>query len=298
MGLCTRPTMPKMTRRKGEPSAAAQLQEVISGQKTLMRIENDSAVLAATDLSNFLGCGHRTGLDLAVAFGAIPAPPPVLDAALRLLQERGSAHEQAYIEHLRDQGLEVIEIPTEAPKDARVARTLEALKSGPDVIYQGAFAGKGWVGFADVLRKAPCLPGVRTSFGDFQYEPYDTKLARETRGGTILQLALYADLLGEAQGRSPERFFVVAPGTPFTVHEYRLTDYAAYFRMIRARMIAMLAKGNDARSFQRATPSPSSTAMFAGGGIAATSNAARMTISRLSPVPGCYGGGGVGLLRA
>jgi uncharacterized protein len=237
--------MPQDDSKENDPSSAARIQETISGQKTLMRIENDSAVLAATDLSNFLGCGHRTGLDLAVAFGAIPAPP-IMDAALRLLQERGLAHEQAYIQHLRDQGLQVIEIPTAAPKDARVAQTLEALKSGADVIYQGAFAGKGWVGFADVLRKAPCLPGVRTSFGDFQYEPYDTKLARETRGGTILQLALYADLLGEAQGRSPERFFVVAPGTPFTIHEYRLTDYAAYFRMIRARMIETLAKGHDA----------------------------------------------------
>jgi uncharacterized protein len=211
-----------------------------------MRIENNGAVLAATDLSNFLGCGHRTGLDLGVAFGAILAPPPILDAALRLLQERGVAHEQAYIRHLRDQGLGIIEIPTDAPKDARVAQTLEALRSGADVIYQGAFAGPGWVGFADVLRKVRCAPSVRTSFGDFHYEPYDTKLARETRGGTILQLALYADLLGEAQGRLPERFFVVTPGTPFTVHDYRLTDYAAYFRMIRSRMIATLAKGHDA----------------------------------------------------
>src|SRR5436190_451926 len=134
--------------------------------KTLVRIENDIAILSATDLSNFLGCAHRTGLDLAVAFGAISAPPPILDAALRLLQERGAAHEQAYIQHLRDQGLKVIEIPIEVAKDVRVAQTLEALKSGADVIYQGAFAGRGWVGFADVLRKVPCAPGIRTNFGN------------------------------------------------------------------------------------------------------------------------------------
>ena len=73
---------------------------------------------------------------------------------------------------------------------------------------------------------------MRSSLGDFYYEPYDTKLARETRGGTILQLALYADLLGEIQGVTPERFFVVTPGKDFIVHPYRLADYAAYFRMV------------------------------------------------------------------
>jgi hypothetical protein len=32
------------------------------------------------------------------------------------------------------------------------------------------------------------------------YQPVDTKLAKETRGGTILQLALYSELLSHAQG--------------------------------------------------------------------------------------------------
>ena len=210
-----------------------------------MRITDKAAVLAATDLSNFLACQHRSALDLAAAMGKLGVPAAPLDVALKLLREKGAAHERAYVEHLRAQGLPVVEIQVDAAPDERVSQTVIALKSGADVICQGAFAGQGWIGYADVLRKEPCPPGIRSSLGDFYYEPYDTKLARETRGGTILQLALYADLLGEIQGVTPERFFVVTPGKDFIVQEYRLADYAAYFRMVRTRMLRVLEKGAE-----------------------------------------------------
>ena len=76
--------------------------------------------------------------------------------------------------------------------------------------------------------------------------PYDTKLSRETRGATILQLSLYADLLGRVQGVIPDRFFVVTPGNPFDINEYRLADYAAYVRLVRRRMLEDVGKGPDA----------------------------------------------------
>lgn len=211
-----------------------------------MRLIGNTIILAATDLANFLSCEHRTALDLAAATGTITPPEATLDAALRLLRERGATHERAYVDYLRRQGLNVVEILIDESPDVRVAQTLQALAAGVDVVYQGAFAGDGWLGFADVLRKVPCVAGARTTWGEFQYEPYDMKLARETRGSTILQLALYAELLAEVQGVAPERFFVVTPGDPFTVYEYRLADYAAYFRSIRARMLDVLAKEPDA----------------------------------------------------
>jgi uncharacterized protein len=205
----------------------------------------DGLVLAATDLSNFLACPHRSALDLAVAVGKLGAPPSLLDEHTRLLRERGQAHERAYVQHLVSEGLAVVEVPQDQTPDSRVKATIEALQSGVDVVYQGAFAGQGWVGYADILRKVPS-PGSHSALGDFHYEPYDTKLARETRGGTILQLALYADLLGQVQGFVPDRFFVVAPGAPFAIHEYRVADYAAYVRLVRRRMLEALGSGADA----------------------------------------------------
>ena len=47
--------------------------------------------------------------------------------------------------------------------------------------------------------------------GPWSYEVIDAKLARETKGGTVLQLCLYAELLADAQGVRPETSYVVAP---------------------------------------------------------------------------------------
>jgi uncharacterized protein len=86
-----------------------------------------------------------------------------------------------------------------------------------------------------------------SALGAWSYEPYDTKLARETRGGTILQLAVYADLLEQLQGLCPERFYVVTPGGDgdFITHAYRFADYAAYFRVVRGQLADTIALGHD-----------------------------------------------------
>ena len=63
----------------------------------------------------------------------------------------------------------------------------------------------------------------------------DTKLAQETRGGTILQLCAYSDIVGTIQGRMPEQFHVVTPGEPFVEEKYRFDEYAAYYRLVRGR---------------------------------------------------------------
>ena len=73
----------------------------------------------------------------------------------------------------------------------------------------------------------------------------DTKLARETRAGTILQLGLYSAMLEAAQGARPEHFHVVTPG-PRPAPRTAPTAYAAYFRWIRERMREMVARGHEA----------------------------------------------------
>ena len=90
------------------------------------------------------------------------------------------------------------------------------------------------------LEKVP----APSSLGPWSYEIVDTKLARETRAGTILQLGLYSAMLEAAQGARPEHFHVVTPGP--VRHPYRTDAYAAYFRWIRARMRDMVARGHEA----------------------------------------------------
>ncbi|MGQ0642513.1 MAG: hypothetical protein ACT4P6_17350 [Gemmatimonadaceae bacterium] len=71
-----------------------------------------------------------------------------------------------------------------------------------------------------------------SSLGDWSYEVADTKLSRETRGGTILQLSLYSGMLATAQKSPPELFHVVTPDAVQAVRTYRVADYAAYCRLI------------------------------------------------------------------
>jgi hypothetical protein len=99
-------------------------------------------------------------------------------------------------------------LPT--PEDEREARTLEALHAGVPAVAQAALAADGWRGYADILLRVD----VPSALGRWSFEVHDTKLAREERGGTVLKLAVYFDLLGQVQGRRPERFHVVAPQTP------------------------------------------------------------------------------------
>ncbi len=200
-----------------------------------MKDVGGSFELSATDLVGYLNCHHLTSLDRAVAEGALPKPK-VWDPLLQILSERGAAHEQDYIAHLTKLGLDVVRIGGVDVTHEAVAETLSVMRRGVPVIVQAALSHQSWNGRADVLRRVE----APSALGGWSYEPIDTKLARETKAGAVLQLCLYADLLTAAQGSAPEYMYVVAPWSDFLPQQYRFADYAAYFRKVkRALQVAM-----------------------------------------------------------
>lgn len=198
---------------------------------------HDGLQLSASDLVNRLNCRHLTALDLSVAHGVLPRPT-VWDPVLAILAERGSAHERNYVDHLRGAGHQVTEIPGKGIDSAAVRKTLDALRAGIEIITQGALLAEAWSGRVDVLRRV----ASPSALGDWSYEVIDTKLARETRGGTILQLCLYTDLLAVAQGYRPAKMHVVAPWSNFEPQSFRASAYAAYFRKIKTGLERALAE--------------------------------------------------------
>ena len=186
-----------------------------------------------THLANFLACRHTLTLELEARSG-LREKPTWSDPLADQLRKRGEEHERRYINELREQGLSVEDLTRfkdpKADHAAMVARTLEAMCQGFDVIVQAPLGNDTWFGYADVLRKVP----GKSNLGDYHYEAHDTKLARETRGGAILQLCIYTELLGEMQGFTPGRFLVV---TPVDRHEYRFAEVAAYYRLVRAKLL-------------------------------------------------------------
>lgn len=193
-----------------------------------MKKIGESFELSATDLVGFLNCQHLGVLDRAVAEGTL-TKPKIWDPLLEVLAERGSAHEQSYITHLAQAGFSITEISgVEVTEDA-VGETLIAMGRGDPIIVQAALSSEGWNGRADILRRVE----KPSALGGWSYEPIDTKLARETKAGTIIQLSLYTDLLAQAQGAAPEYMHVIAPWSDFKPQTYRFADFAAYHRKVK-----------------------------------------------------------------
>jgi uncharacterized protein len=201
-----------------------------------MKKVGDSFELSATDLVGYLNCHHRAALDRAVAEGALPKPK-VWDPLLQILAERGAAYEQSYVDHLTEAVLDVVRIDGIDVTATAVAETRAAMQRGVPIIAQAALMHQGWNGRADILRRIEVPSGL----GSWSYEPIDTKLARETKAGTVLQLCFYCDLLAEMQGLPPECMYVVAPWSEFQPQQYRFADYAAYFRKVKRALAASMA---------------------------------------------------------
>ena len=155
-----------------------------------MQKTEQGLLLAPTDLGNFLGCRHRSGLDLVTAAGG-PKPPFRDSPVLEDLQQRGIEHERAYLEWLEDQGLEVVRAGGQDPAAGTgLEATLAHMGSGVDVIYQGTLADEGWSGRPDFLRKV----STSSSLGEWSYEACDAKTrSRDSGGGGPATLCVLAD---------------------------------------------------------------------------------------------------------
>ena len=163
-----------------------------------MERTNGSILLSATDLVGHLACSYLTSLNIAVANDALKRPKAWDDPLLQILWERGARHEQAFVNHLRSEGCEVTIIEGVGIDNDAVVRTREAMIGGRQIIVQGAFRTNRWVGRTDILRRVD----TPSNLGSWSYEVIDTKLARETKGGTVLQLCLYADLVESCRARA------------------------------------------------------------------------------------------------
>lgn len=196
-----------------------------------MKIDPTGIRLSATDLSNHLACHHLTSLDLSVARRE-RIPPDWRSPDLFVIQELGLRHETDYLNFLRKNGASVEDLQNVQNEQQALLETRLCMERGAEVIAQGSLAVGRWFGRPDVLQKVP----KPSRFGGWSYEAYDCKLARETKAATILQLALYSAVLTEIQGEEPEFMYVVPAGREFATERYRLADYAAYYRYVKAQL--------------------------------------------------------------
>lgn len=124
------------------------------------------------------------------------------ELALKLM-EKGVIHEKDYIKDL--DFAEVAEID---PKEA-LAHTLELMKNGAELIYQGEIEteidGIIWRGRPDLLQK---IPG-ESKFGNWFYIPIDIKSSNDINPDHKYQLAFYAEVLEKIQGKLPHQVAII-----------------------------------------------------------------------------------------
>ena len=213
-------------------------------RKESMRITGGEIKFGAGDLVNHLACRYLTELNTQMAEGVLAAPGD-RDPMLDLLQQRGLAHEEGYIQHLEESGCQITRIDGVGVNQTAVDATLEAMRAGCEIIVQAALAEGAWGGRADVLRRVD----IPSDLGDWSYEVIDTKLARETKCGAILQLSLYSDLVRAIQGKHPEFMYVVAPWTGFQPQAYRTGDYSAYYRLVRSWLESAMTENGQVANY-------------------------------------------------
>ena len=211
-----------------------------------MRIVSGEVRLAATDVSNHLACHHLTSLELSAARGERERPQWEAPD-LAVIRELGLRHEARYLAFLEKNGLDVLNLS--GMDEARIVEeTRRAMEAGVELIAQGALRCGRWFGRPDLLRKV----ASPSRLGAWSYEAYDCKLTRETKATAILQLAFYSELLGEMQGAPeslPEFMWVVPPTKAFAAERYRVAEYAAYYRYVKAQLEKVSENGAGAETY-------------------------------------------------
>ena len=198
----------------------------------MLRLPNGALVLAATDLTNHLACGHLTQQRVAIARGERGKPRPADDPHADLIRDRGEAHEREQLERLSAAcgghvNLSGGGVPfTRKALESAARATAEAMRDGVPLIYQAQLFDGVWQGRADFLRRVP----VSSDLGAHSYEVLDTKLARQVKPHVVHQLSLYNRLLAAVQGfEASVAHLVLGDGSVVAVD---LRRYAALHRYV------------------------------------------------------------------
>ncbi|PRN05274.1 nuclease [Pseudomonas sp. LLC-1] len=200
-----------------------------------MQTRNGIQLYSASDICGFLECQHLTALELQHLVTPMEKTPA--SEQNRLIQDKGLAHEAAFLERLKSSYADVVDIAEGNPSFARrVELTIEAMKAGADIIFQASLQEGAFIGHADFLRK---VPGV-SALGNHCYEVIDTKLAKSAKAKFLVQVALYSRMLVAIQGVQPQFMYIVLGDAARTEQAFRVADYADYLENVLQRFNAFV----------------------------------------------------------
>lgn len=170
-------------------------------------------VITASDLYNFKKCAYRPFMD----YNGDPSLKVEVHPLVKLLWNSGVQYEAKVIEsYKRDRSEKSFRSidPDSPASTALAAETIEAMRDGIDIIYQGVLHSGNKVGRPDLLLKVD----GESPLGAHHYCPMDIKLTRvdatwddgneKTTMEQFWQVYFYGELLEAVQGRRPEKGYI------------------------------------------------------------------------------------------
>ncbi len=188
-----------------------------------MKLIKNKIWFAPTDLSQFYASPFASWMKHYQLQNPHEKFEVVLDPTMELLAKRGNEHELKYLDYLKSENKNIIEINKNGNVEQAAIDTINALKAGPDIIYQGAFIKDNFSGYSDFLIKVT----TPSKLGNYSYEVLDTKLALSAKPEYILQLSCYSEMLADLQGKSPENISIVL-GDNSKV-DFRIENFKSYY---------------------------------------------------------------------
>lgn len=204
-----------------------------------MKRNRDNYIYSPSDLIVFMESRFDSWMDRSYCDYPDEMRPDAADEAALILQKHGAAHESAVLRHLKELRKEVIEVPESIDAEGV---TLESIRAGREVIFQGVISAGQFAGKTDFLVKVeePSL------LGSWSYEIWDTKLARKPKPYFIIQLCCYAEMLEKIQGVRPQHLTVVLGDG--SQKSFRTEDYFYFYEALKNQFLTF--QGN----FDKNTP--------------------------------------------
>ena len=148
--------------------------------------------IRATNIYEFVKCPRIVYLN----FFEDPEKKHALSDFMQKKADQGKEHEQDVIKDL------VFVKPEEhIPKEQAFKQTLEFMKQGKDLIYQGTLMSGNLIGMPDLLEKTK----GQSEFGNYHYQACDIKLGKHIKDEYLMQVMFYSYLLYKIQGVLPAK---------------------------------------------------------------------------------------------
>ncbi len=192
-----------------------------------MRFIDNSFVFSPSDLITYMESPFASHMERCktMNFDVIDLMDPI-DPLIKSLQDRGYAHEDAFLKQLSQSNLTISKVKHGTIMDM-YSQTTALMSEGIDIIVQGYLKKGNFGGFADFIVKVD----GDSELGSFHYQVWDTKLSKKMKPYFAVQLCCYSEMIKNIQGIYPHEFTIILGNNQKVA--LALSEYFSYYKELK-----------------------------------------------------------------